>query len=48
MFDQEIHQQEPEDKGDYPVSEPHSDLLLTKSGYIELTKDQEIKQKVIT
>ena len=35
MFDQEIHHWEPEGKGDYPVSEPHPDLLLTKSGYIE-------------
>ena len=34
MFNQKIHHQESEDKGDYSVSEPHPDLLLTKSGYI--------------
>ena len=36
MFNQETHHWEPEGKGGHPVSEPHPDLLLTKSGYIEL------------
>ena len=35
MFTQKIHHQEPGNKGDCPVSEPHQDLLLTKSGYLE-------------
>ena len=29
------HHKEPGNKGDYSVSEPHQDLLLTKSGYLE-------------
>ena len=43
---QKVHQQEPGNKGDYSVSEPHQDLLLTKSGYLEpevITKNQKIK-----
>ena len=31
MFTQKIHHQEPGNKGDCPVSEPHQDLLLTIS-----------------
>ena len=31
----EVHHKGPRNKGDYPVSEPHPDLLLAKSDYIE-------------
>ena len=29
------HHKEPENKGENSVSEPHQELLLTKSGYLE-------------
>ena len=36
----EVHHQEPGNKGDYSISEPHQDLLLTKSRWQ--------KQKAVT
>ena len=53
MITQKVHQQEPGNKGDYSVSEPHQDLLLTKSRWQKqkavtqnqkfITKNQKIK-----
>ena len=35
MFNQETHHWEPEGKSGHPVLEPHSDVVLPKSGQIE-------------
>ena len=52
MFTQKIHHQEPGNKGDCPISEPHQGLVLTvshwqrQSSYLEpevITKSQKIK-----